>query len=166
MFSEANRQRLSQALGRYILAVPMRKVTEVSTRRTPRPGRYRLILRVRRSSARASGGAYVVCHNPDEAAREQARRARLWSWSRRNSRRSTSDRPITQEGLRADGLTPLRTLPADGCPRPPRYRYHEGGGGREYDGKFVVTTNDGTLDAADVALGYTSMTLIEGCFRR
>src|SRR6266850_3011794 len=29
MFSEANRQRLSRALGRYILAVPMRKVTEV-----------------------------------------------------------------------------------------------------------------------------------------
>ena len=36
----------------------------------------------------------------------------------------------------------------------------------KYDGKFVVTTNDDTLDAADVALGYTSMTLIEGCFRR
>jgi transposase len=30
----------------------------------------------------------------------------------------------------------------------------------------VVTTNDDPLDAADVALGYTSMTLIEGCFRR
>jgi len=36
----------------------------------------------------------------------------------------------------------------------------------KYDGKFVVTTNDDTLDAEDVALGYTSMTLIEGCFRR
>ena len=30
----------------------------------------------------------------------------------------------------------------------------------------MVTTNDDTLDAADVALGYRSMTLIEGCFRR
>ena len=36
----------------------------------------------------------------------------------------------------------------------------------KYDGKFVVTTNDDTLNAADVALGYKSMTLIEGCFRR
>src|SRR5262249_58404837 len=36
----------------------------------------------------------------------------------------------------------------------------------KYDGKFVVTTNDDTLDAAEVALGYTSMMLIEGCFRR
>jgi transposase len=30
----------------------------------------------------------------------------------------------------------------------------------------VVTTNDDTLDAEDVALGYTSMRLIEGGFRR
>jgi transposase len=36
----------------------------------------------------------------------------------------------------------------------------------KYDGKFVVTTNDDTLEAEDVALGYTSMTLIEGCFRQ
>jgi hypothetical protein len=36
----------------------------------------------------------------------------------------------------------------------------------KYEGKFVVPTNDDPLDAADVALGYTSMSLIEGCFRR
>ena len=36
----------------------------------------------------------------------------------------------------------------------------------KYEGKFVVTTNDDTLDAEDVALGYTSMALIEGGFRQ
>src|SRR5215204_6594868 len=41
MFSEANRQRLSRALGRYILAVPMRKVTEVPLAVLTRAGRYR-----------------------------------------------------------------------------------------------------------------------------
>jgi transposase len=30
----------------------------------------------------------------------------------------------------------------------------------------VVTTNDDTLDAEEIALGYTSMRLLEGCFRR
>jgi hypothetical protein len=34
------------------------------------------------------------------------------------------------------------------------------------DGQFVVTTNDDTRDAEDIALGYTSMLLSEGCFRR
>ena len=37
MFSAANRQRLGRALGRYILAVPMRKVTEVHRRSSPAP---------------------------------------------------------------------------------------------------------------------------------
>src|SRR4030095_2917455 len=41
MFAEAHRQRLSRALGRYILAVPMRKVTEVQQEVLSRPGRYR-----------------------------------------------------------------------------------------------------------------------------
>src|SRR2546426_5866802 len=36
----------------------------------------------------------------------------------------------------------------------------------KYDGKFVLTTNDDTLEAEDVALGYKSMMLIEGCFRQ
>src|SRR5215831_922165 len=41
MFSEPNQQRLSRALGRYILAVPMRKVTEVPLEVLSRSGRYR-----------------------------------------------------------------------------------------------------------------------------
>jgi transposase len=36
----------------------------------------------------------------------------------------------------------------------------------KYDGTFVLTTTDETLDAEDVALGYKSMMLIEGGFRR
>jgi hypothetical protein len=36
----------------------------------------------------------------------------------------------------------------------------------KYDGTFVLTTNDETLDAEAVALGYKSMMLIEGGFRR
>src|SRR5262249_26996561 len=82
MFSEANRQRLSPAPGRYILAVPMRKVTEVALDVLTRPGRYRDVapnLRVKEvyvgeGERRRRDG---VCHNPDEAAREQAHRARL-----------------------------------------------------------------------------------------
>jgi len=39
MFSEANQQRLRRALGRYLLAVPMRRVTEVPLEVLSRPGR-------------------------------------------------------------------------------------------------------------------------------
>jgi hypothetical protein len=43
MFSEANRQRLSRALGRSILAVPMRQVTEVPLDVLTRAGRSRAV---------------------------------------------------------------------------------------------------------------------------
>ena len=110
---------------------------------------------------------YLVCHNPDEAAREQAHRARLL------------------ELVRAE-LAALDTRQAD----PPKKAWEvmasrrfgrslrmEAPGRRRIDaakvaaeatseGKFVVTTNDDTLDAEDVALGYTSMPLSEGGFRQ
>src|SRR2546428_536991 len=82
MCSEANRQRLSRALGRYILAVPMRKVTEVPLEVLARAGRYRDVahnLRVKEVYVGTGERRrrYLVCHNPDEAAREQAHPARL-----------------------------------------------------------------------------------------
>jgi transposase len=36
----------------------------------------------------------------------------------------------------------------------------------KFDGKFVVITNDDTLSAEDVALGYKGAWIIEACFRR
>ena len=36
----------------------------------------------------------------------------------------------------------------------------------EFDGKFVVITNDDTLSAEDIALGYKGGWIIESCFRR
>ena len=82
MFSAAHRQRLSRALGRYILAVPMRTVTEVSLAVLTRPGRYRAVAPQRRVQEVYVGEGErrrrdVICHNPEEEAREQAQRARL-----------------------------------------------------------------------------------------
>jgi hypothetical protein len=65
---------------------------------------------------------------------------------------------------------------AEIAPQPPR----QGGDGRRgrtapsakvkaaerLDGKFVLTTNDDTLSAADIALGYKGMWIIEACFRK
>ena len=36
----------------------------------------------------------------------------------------------------------------------------------QLDGKFVLTTNDDSLSAADIALGYKGMWIIEACFRK
>jgi transposase len=172
MFSEANRQRLSRALGRYILAVPMRKVTEVPLDVLTRAGRYREVahnLRVKEVYAGTGERRrrYVVCHNPDEAAREQAHRGRLLELVRAEL--------AALDGQQADH--PKRACELMASRRFGRYLRMDAQGRlsidtakvaaeAKYDGKFVVTTNDDTLDAEDVALGYTSMTLIEGCFRQ
>ncbi|MGH8058554.1 MAG: IS1634 family transposase, partial [Candidatus Entotheonellia bacterium] len=149
MFSEANRQRLSRALGRYILAVPMRKVTEVHQEVLSRPGRY------------------VVCHNPDEAAREQAHRERLLELVR--AALAALDARQADHPKKACELMASRrfgrSLMMDARGRL-RIDTKKVAAEAKYDGTFVVTTNDDTLDAEDVALGYTSMMLIEGCFRR
>jgi transposase len=172
MFSEANMQRLSRALGRYILAVPMRKVTEVPCEVLSRPGRYRdVATNLRVKEVWVGEGErrrrYVVCHNPDEAEREQAHRARLLELVR--AELATLDARQADHPKKACELLASRrfgrylTMDARG-----RLSVNAAKVAAEakYDGKFVVTTNDDTLDAEDVALGYTSMMLIEGCFRR
>ncbi len=172
MFSEANRQRLSRALGRYILAVPMRKVTEVSLDVLTRPGRYRAVapnLRVKEVYVGEGERRrrYAICHNPEEEAREQAHRARLLELIR--AELAALDVRQADHPKKACELMASRRFG--------RYLRRDARGRlsidmtkvaaeAKYDGKFVVTTNDDTLDAADVALGYRSMTLIEGCFRR
>jgi transposase len=172
MFSEANRQRLSRALGRYILAVPMRKVTEVHREVLSRPGRYRDVatnLRVKEVYVGTGERRrrYVVCYHPEEGAREQAHRERLLELVR--AELAALDVRQADHPKKACELMASRRFG--------RYLRMDARGRlsldttkvaaeAKYDGKFVVTTNDDTLDAEDVALGYTSMSLIEGCFRR
>jgi hypothetical protein len=110
---------------------------------------------------------YVVCHNLDEAAREHAHRKRLVELVR--AELAALDVRQADHPKRACELMASRRFG--------RYLRMDTHGrlsldtakvamAAKYDGKFVVTTNDDTLDAEDVALGYTSLTLIEGCFRQ
>ena len=110
---------------------------------------------------------YVVCYNPEEAAREHAHRERLLELVRAEL--------AALDARQADH--PKKACELMASRRFGRYLRMDPQGRlsidttkvaaeAKYDGKFVVTTNDDTLDAEDVALGYTSLMLIEGCFRR
>jgi transposase len=172
MFSAANQQRLSRGLGRYILAVPMRKVTEVPLAVLSRPGRYREVaanLRVKEVFVGAGERRrrYLVCHNPEAAEREQAHRD--WLLELVRAELAALDARAEDHPKKACELIASRRFG--------RYLTRNARGRlsinaakvaaeAKYDGKFVLTTNDDTLDAEDVALGYKSMMLIEGCFRR
>jgi hypothetical protein len=172
MCSAAHRPRLSQALGRDMLAVPRRQVTEVHREVLSRPGRYRdVATNLRVKDVWVGEGARrrrsVVCHNPAEAAREQAQRARLVAWLRAAL--------AALDGRQADPPKQACELMASrrvgrSLMREARGRLRldtaKGVGEAKDAGTCVVTTTDDPLDAEEVALGYPRMMLMEGGFRR
>jgi hypothetical protein len=172
MFSQAKRPRLSRALGRYLLAVPMRQVTEVPLAVLTRAGRYRDVaphLRVQEGYGGTGDRRRrsVVWDDPDAATREQAPRARLWDVVRAELT-ALDTRPADPPTRACELLAARRVgryLPLDARGRL-RLNATKVAGEAKDAGKCVVSTTDDTLDAEDIALGYTSMMLIEGCFRR
>ena len=58
---------------------------------------------------------------------------------------------------------PYLSLDDQGRPFIDRAKVHRA---EQRDGKFVLTTNDDTLSAADIALGYKGMWIIEACFHK
>jgi hypothetical protein len=167
----ANRQRLSRALGRYSLAVPMRQGTAGPLDVRTRAGRYRAVahhLRVKEGDVGAGERRRrsLVGHNPDEAAREQAPRARLLALVR--AELAALDTRQADHPKKACELMASRrfgrSLRMDAHGRLSIDATQVAAEATD-EGTFVVTTNDDTRDAEDGALGYTSMTLIEGGFR-
>jgi hypothetical protein len=189
MYSAENLAALSRGLGRYILAVPMRKVKEVETEVLSRPGRYRPVadnLQVKEvvvgeagqgSSGEAVGIArrgdgerrkrYVLCLNPEEAERERAHREQVLKelCAELNLlREREADHPKAACELLASRRYG-RYLTTDYTGRP-RLDAAKVKAAEKFDGKFVVITNDDTLSAEDIALGYKGGWIIESCFRR
>src|SRR6202000_139816 len=82
MYSADNLAQLSRGLGRYILAVPMRRVRDIGTEVLTRPGRYKqvadnLLVKEVWVGDGERRKRYVLCLNPHEAERERTRRAQL-----------------------------------------------------------------------------------------
>jgi Transposase DDE domain len=172
MDSAANRQELARGLGRYILAMPIGKLTEVQQDVLSRPGRFHQVNDHLEVKAVVVGdGArqrrYIVCRNLAEAERQRQHREEVLT-------------ALRQELDRLDPEAPAHTKRACELVASQRYgRYLlRGPGGRlainqaavkraaRMDGKHVLLTNDDTLTPEDVGIGYKAMMLIEACFRR
>src|SRR5580693_758104 len=172
LYSAGNLAALSRGLGRYILAVPMRKLKEIEAEVLTRPGRYKPVAdNLQVKEVWVGDGErrkrYVLCLNPQEAERERARRAQLLrqldaELTLLDSR--DDDHPKAACALLASRRYG-RYLDTDYLGRP-RLDTAKIKAAEKFDGKFVVITNDDTLSAEDVALGYKGAWIIESCFRR
>jgi hypothetical protein len=172
MYSAENLAALSRALGRYILAVPMRKIKEIEVEVLTRPGRYKPVADNLQVKEVVVGEGerrrrYVLCLNPEEAERQRRHREQVLielSAELNLLRERQDDHPKAACTL----LTSRRYgryLSADYLGRP-RLDAVKVKAAEKFDGKFVVITNDDTLSAEDVALGYKGGWIIESCFRR
>jgi transposase len=171
MNSEENRRRLSLGNGKYILASRMRAGDEVTKEVLTRAGRYSEVAGNLRVKEVVVGDGerrqrYVVCHNPEEERRQRAHRNKL-----------IDELEAELKTLRpSDGGHTKRVCALATSVRFGRYLRQLKGGelrldraaiadAEGYDGKWVITSNDDTLSAEDLALGYKQLMRVEECWR-
>lgn len=173
MNSEANRRTLALGGGKYILAARMRAGDEVTREVLTRAGRYRTVGdRLKVKEVWVGDGErrrrYVVCHNPAEAERQRQHRAQVLT-------ALAAELATLQPPGRGEPHS-KRTGALLSRPRYARYLRQTRGGAvkidraavraeAKLDGKWVVTSNDDTLTAQDLALGYKQLMRVEECWR-
>jgi hypothetical protein len=172
MYSADNLAALSRGLGRYILAVPMRKVKDIEVEVLTRPGRYKQVAdNLQVKEVWVGDGErrkrYVLCLNPQEAERERQHRAQLLR--QLDAELSLLEQREDDHPKAACALLASRRfgryLSPDWRGRP-QLDLAKIKAAEKFDGKFVVISNDDTLSAEDIALGYKGGWIIESCFRR
>lgn len=172
MTSEDNRRTLALGGGKYILGAKMRAGDEVTKEVLARQGRYHDVRDNLRVKEVIVGDGerrrrYVVCHNPDEAARQQEHRRKLIAQLEVEIATMKAD-----SGGHSKRICALLTSSRYG-----RYLRETSGGklridraavvdAERYDGKWVITSNDDTLTVEDLALGYKQLLRVEQCWRQ
>jgi transposase len=173
MNSEENRRRLALGGGKYILAARLRAGDEVSKEVLTRAGRYHVVVDNLRVKEVVVGDGerrrrYVVCHNPKEAERQRQHRERLLE--------QLGLELATPPEVGQNGAHPRRTCELLTSRRYGRYLRQTPGGAlkidraavaaeEQLDGKWVITSNDDSLTAEDLALGYKQLMRVEECWR-
>jgi hypothetical protein len=172
MVSEANLKTLSLGGGRYIVCVPMRRGDEVTREVLTRAGRYREVAENLRVKEVTVGDGerrrrYVICHNPQEQERQRKHREAVLAeleaeLATLNSCAGETHSKRTCE-LRASGrYSRFLKVGRGGALEINRAKVAEE---EKLDGKFVVHSNDDTLSAEDMALGYKQLMRAEQAWR-
>ena len=186
-FSSAdNLAYLRRAGGHYIAGMRMRDGGDLVDQALSRQGRYQQVrdnLRVKEVRLDGTDRRFVICHNPDQAIRDQANReeaitrieaelARIRAQRDRDRTRKLSDaarHKAEAAHLRAECA--LRDHPTLG-----RWLRQQPNGRlvidrakvkaeARLDGKYLLATSDPDLSAEDVALGYKNLLEAERGFR-
>lgn len=172
MNSQQSRGELALGGGKYILASKMRAGDEVTTDVLTHSGRYKAVADNLRVKEIILGEGerrqrYVVCHNPREQKRASKHREQILEQLEaelETLRQQPGGHTKRQGELLASKRFGryLRQTPR-GLLRIDRTAVRNAA---RYDGKWVITTNDDTLSAEDLALGYKQLMRVESCWRQ
>ena len=173
MVSEDNLNTLSRGGGKYLLCMPLRRGSEAAEHVITRPGRYRKIADNLHVKEVTIGDGerrrrYVVCYNPEEEKRQRKHRAELLA-------HLEAELAVLQD-LESSSYT-KRVFELVASRRYGRYLRRTSTGklrldqaavrrAEKHDGKFVVHSNDDTLSAQDMALGYKQLMRVEQAWRQ
>ncbi|MDB5064617.1 MAG: family transposase [Chloroflexi bacterium] len=164
-FSSAeNRRYLQRAGGHHIIGEKLRGDSAEATAALARPGRYRTVAdNLRAKEVVIDDGTmrdrFVICHNPEQAERDRAVREALMAKvealiadsdalpaeRREQIAGELRAKPALRKSLRVTAGSRVRIEKA-------AIRAEE-----HLDGKYLLRTNDHTLSAEDVALGYKQL---------
>jgi len=167
MVSKANLKTLSAGGGKYLVCVPMRRGDEVTKEVASSKGRYKHIAENLRVKEVVIGKGecrrrYALCFNPQEAERQKQHRdevlaeldAELASLQNTNgdshSKRVCALLASSRYGRYLKETS--KSLSIDSV---------KVKAAAQFDGKFVVHSNDDTLSAEDMALGYKQLQRVE-----
>ncbi len=170
MNSEANRNELARACGKYLLACRMANVSQIRRDVLSKRGRYTVIRDNLHAKEVIVGDGerrkrYILCYNPKEAERQREHRKMIVAMLE-----AELDRHRDQSATAQWAIELLAS------PRFKRYlRVTKGKliridraaiqAAAKYDGKWVLETNDDTIGLEDAAFGYKGLMVIERCFR-
>lgn len=170
--SEKNFKTLSAGGGKYIMCVPAKLGDEVTEEVLSKAGRYKPIaenLQIKEVWIPKEGERrrrYVVCYNPEEALRRRRKRedilnaltAELEALGRREEAHPSKACDLMASPQYRPYLKTLKSgrLAIDRS----RVKAEE-----RFDGKWVVRSNDDSLSAEDIALGYKQLMTVENGWR-
>ena len=166
--SRANRAYLSQDGERYIIGEKLRGESEEARLALSRPGRYQKVrenLEVK--EVVVGSDRFVICHNPEEAVRDQRVRERLLSYLEEaiagsDQLTATQRAELLGKLKTKPGLARLLRLTRGGLLRVDRAKV-----AREshLDGKFLLRSSDPQLTAEEIAVGYKQLLQVERGWR-
>ncbi len=170
--SAGNRRYLQRAGGHYIIGEKLRGDSKEAAAALSRQGRYHTVagnLQVKQVviDDGVMRDRFVICRNPEQAARDRAVReqllARLTTAIAGSDEWTPSKRAKTATELHANkGLRKFLRTTTGGLLRIDRAAVNAEA---HLDGKFLLRTSDATLTAADVALGYKQLLEVERGWR-